>query len=205
MCVRKRVALHFGHPHGVCRLQKNHPFKSDLFYTTVNTRSKLPEPIENYTGKYLSDNKKGLSSFHQKGEFVTAHLCSFFTEGFVWGCSGGWERAEFSTARNWSDGVRGKIGINGNLVMQEVSLERDCLQGDVVTGQGEMVLNWQRLRLDIREKLIHAEKCRHHSGVSVNWVITQRVSSETFQHRPCSWILSYWQRSVNRISLHLVS
>lgn len=32
--------------------------------------------------------------------------------------------------------MRGKVGINGNLVIQKVSLEKGCLQGDVVIGQG---------------------------------------------------------------------
>lgn len=36
-----------------------------------------------------------------------------------------------------------------------------------------MVLNWQRLRLGIRKKLIRVEKSRHQSGVSVSCVITR--------------------------------
>lgn len=59
--------------------------------------------------------------------------------GVFWGSL--WKRAEFSPPRNLSDGQGEREGQNeGNSVIQEVPLERGCLQGDAVTGQGEMGL-----------------------------------------------------------------
>lgn len=122
--------------------------------------------------------KKGLSSFHPFPREICHRLTCviFFMEGFCvaefWGVTVEKGRVFYTQKLEWWPRVRGRVTINGDSVIQGVPLERYCLQGDGVAGQGEMFLNWRRLRLGTRKKLIDAEKSRHQSGVSVTWIVT---------------------------------